>query len=201
MSYIVFNAQGGGTPGSDLRTLTGNTGGAISGDASYNINLLGAGSVTVTGSGNTLTITDGGLSSTQFDTDSGSAVPSSNIIQIIGGTNITTSGAGNTVTINASADLEKNYTSVNTSPYVVLAADEYIGVDSSGGAIQINLPNAPSTGRVYTIKDSTGSAASFNITVTTVGGSVNIDGATTFVMNTAYQAVNLIFSGTAYEIY
>lgn len=158
MSYIVFNAQGGGTPGSDLRTLTGDTGGAISGDASYNINLVGTGGVTVAGSGNTLTI---------------SSTPSSTL----------------------------DYTAVNSSPYVVGASDVYLGVDCSGGAITIQLPNAPTTGQYYIIKDSTGSAAANNITVTTVGGTVNIDGATTFVMNSDYQAVNLIFSGTSYEIY
>ena len=98
MSYIVYNAQGGGTPGSDLRTVTGNTGGAISGDVSYNIDLVGAGSVTVTGAGNTLTITDGGLSATQFDADSGSAVPAANNLDIFGGTGIDTSGSGNIVT-------------------------------------------------------------------------------------------------------
>lgn len=109
-----------------------------------------------------------------------------------------TNGAGS-ITIASSNNLA--YTLVNTTPYVVLTTDDYLGVDSSGGAIQVNLPNAPSTGRTLTIKDKTGSAATHNITVTTVGGAVTIDGTTTFVMNTAYQSVNVIFNGTSYEIW
>lgn len=118
------------------------------------------------------------------------------------GTNISISTAtADQIIISASADLELTYTAVNTSPYVVLATDQFLGVDSSGGAIQVNLPNAPATGRVFNIKDSTGSAAGTNITVTTVGGVVNIDGATTFVLNSAYQAINVIFTGSEYLVY
>ncbi len=87
------------------------------------------------------------------------------------------------------------------SPYVVLDTDEFISCDSTSGVIQINLPNAPATGRVIAIKDAVGQAAAFNITVTTVGGIVNIDGGTSYVMNTAYEAINVIFDGSAYLIY
>lgn len=90
---------------------------------------------------------------------------------------------------------------VSSSPHTVAETEYYLSVDCSGGAITINLPNAPTTGRVFMVKDSTGSAASNNITVTTAGGSVTIDGATTFVMNTAYEAVNVIFNGTSYEVW
>ncbi len=93
------------------------------------------------------------------------------------------------------------YTNVNTTPYVVLVTDVYLGVDSSGGAIQINLPNAPVVGRVIVIKDRTGSAAINAITVTTVGGVVLIDGAITFVMNTNYQSIQVLFDGTTYQIF
>ena len=93
------------------------------------------------------------------------------------------------------------YTPVNTSPYVALTTDEYISVDCSGGAITIELPNAATLGKVYTIKDKTGSASTHNITVTTVGGAVNIDGAVTYAMNTNYQALNIIGNATTWEIY
>jgi len=55
--------------------------------------------------------------------------------------------------------------------------------------------------QVFIIKDRTGSAAANNITVTTVGGAVNIDGATSFVMNTAYQSIQVIGNGSTYEIF
>ena len=93
------------------------------------------------------------------------------------------------------------YTNVNTTPYVVLNADQFLSVDSSGSAIQVNLPNAPTTGRFLIIKDRTGNAVVNNITVTTVGGAVLIDGATTFVMNTNYESIQVLFNGTSYEVY
>jgi hypothetical protein len=87
------------------------------------------------------------------------------------------------------------------SAYTVLTTDYYLSCDVSAGVLVINLANAPTTGRVIIVKDSTGSAASFNITVTTVGGVVTIDGATTFVMNTAYESSSFVFNGTSYEIF
>lgn len=93
------------------------------------------------------------------------------------------------------------YTPVSSSPYVVAAGDQFLGVDTSSIAVTINLPNAPTTSRIFTIKDAAGSSATHNITVTTVGGSVTIDGATSYTVNTNYQSINLIFNGTSYEIY
>lgn len=120
---------------------------------------------------------------------------------IVAGTGVTITPGANTITISASGTETLTYTAVSTTPYVVLTTDEFLGVDSSGGTRQINLPNAPSTGRVFYVKDTTGSANTNAITVTTVGGVVNIDGATTYVMNTQYAAISLIFTGTAYSIF
>lgn len=120
---------------------------------------------------------------------------------ITAGAGITVTPGANTITIASSGITPATYTNVNTSPYVVLSTDEYLSVDSSGGAITIQLPNAATLSRVFVVKDRTGSAAINNITVTTVGGAVNIDGATTFVMNTAYQAVDIIGNGSTYEIF
>jgi hypothetical protein len=92
-------------------------------------------------------------------------------------------------------------TSHAATPYVVAATDYYISVDVTAGVVQVNLPNAPASNRIFVIKDKVGLAATSNITVTTVGGAVNIDGATTYVMNTAYESIQLIFNGTSYEIY
>lgn len=97
-----------------------------------------------------------------------------------------------------------NYTSVNAaaSPYTVLTTDYYISVDSSGGAVTLNFPNAPTFKQVWIVKDRTGNAATNNITLTTPGGTVTFDGSTTFVMNSNLQATQLIANSTpAYEIY
>lgn len=150
-----FGPKGG--PG--LLTITGNSGGAVAGNASRNINLFGGSGVTVTG-------------------DPGA----------------------NTLTITADAS-SITYKTVNSSPYVVLSTDEYLSVDSSGGAITLQFPNAAVQAKSFIVKDKSGSAATHNITITTVGGAVLIDGATSFVMNTNYESVNLMGSGSAYELF
>jgi hypothetical protein len=109
----------------------------------------------------------------------------------------------NTLNLETSGTEVYNVTQVDDtdSPYTLLSSDHYISCDVSLGVLTINLPNAPATGRVYTIKDMGGDAATNNITVTTVGGVVTIDGATTFVINSAYQAISVIFNGTSYEVF
>jgi len=120
---------------------------------------------------------------------------------ITAGGGITVTPGANTITISATGTTSFNYTNVNTTPYVVLITDDYLSVDSSGGPISVLLPNAAALGQVFIIKDRTGSAATNNITVTTVGGLVNIDGATTFVMNTAFESIQVIGNGSTYEIF
>jgi len=87
------------------------------------------------------------------------------------------------------------------SPYTVLSTDEFLACQTSGGVITIKLPNAPTTGRVITIKDSNGAAATSNISITTVGGAVTIDGQTTYTMSTNYQSISVIFDGSNYEVF
>lgn len=103
----------------------------------------------------------------------------------------------------SSGILTLNYTFVDhaLSPYTTISTDSFIGVDSSGGVVSILLPNAPTTGRVYIVKDITGSAFTDHITVTTVGGAVLIDLSTTFVINTPLQAAQFLFNGTKYLIF
>lgn len=123
------------------------------------------------------------------------------LANISAGTGISITNAANSITIAATGTTTLAYTNVAATPYVVLTTDEFISVDSSGGAITVELPNAATLGRAFIIKDRTGSAGANAITVTTVGGVVNIDAAPTFVMNTAYQSVQVIGNGTTYEIY
>lgn len=120
------------------------------------------------------------------------------------GSNITIANAPGAITISSNSGAQVvNYVSVNNaaSPYNALTTDYYIGADTSGGVVTIRLPNAPSTGRIFVIKDKSGTSAASAITVTTVGGVVNIDGATTYTINSAYQAISVLFNGTSYEVF
>jgi len=86
-------------------------------------------------------------------------------------------------------------------PYTVSATDRYVIVNQTvGAAMTINLPAAPVAGRLVTVKDAKGDAATNNITVK---GGVNIDavvGATGVVINTAYGCIDFIFNGSTWSI-
>lgn len=92
------------------------------------------------------------------------------------------------------------YTPTAATPYTVLTTDACIGVDCSGGAKQVNLPNAPSVGSAWIIKDVTGNCAANNITVTTSAGVVLIDLAATYVLNIAYASITAVWTGTKYIV-
>lgn len=145
----------------------------------------------------------GGVGPTSsFPTDAGIAIPAAGVLNVLGGQGITTTGSGNTVTV-ASTGVAYQYVNVTfaDSPYTVLLVDTYISVDSSGGAVTILLPNDALLGEPYVVKDRTGDAATNNITITTVGGIVNIDGNTSFVMDNDFQATSIIGNGLTYELY
>lgn len=92
-------------------------------------------------------------------------------------------------------------TTVATTPFVVTTSMSFLSVDSSAAPITIQLPNSPPVGANWTIKDATGSANTNNITVTTVGGVKTIDGVTSYVMNTQFAAINVIYTDPNYEIF
>ena len=82
----------------------------------------------------------------------------------------------------------ETYTSVTDAAYTAKAGDQVIGVNRAG-PVAITLPSAEvRPGRIYTVKDESGAAASNNITVATEG-SETIDGSATNVIATNYQGV------------
>lgn len=124
------------------------------------------------------------------------------VAAITGGLNITITGtATNPIVSESQAQLLTNYSVANASPYVVTTTDFYITVDTSTIPITIQLPNAPTIYRRFVIKDSAGNASVQNVTVTTVGGVLNIDAAPTFVMNTNYEAMELVYDGFGYQVF
>lgn len=84
---------------------------------------------------------------------------------------------------------------------VTVATTDYIIClnKTSGASTAINLPSTPATGTLFVIKDCKGDAATNNMTVTPAAG--NIDGAGTFVMTVNYQSINVVYSGTQWNIF
>lgn len=143
-----------------------------------------------------------GLTDGQIAIGSTAGVPAA--ATLTAGTNITITNAANSITISSGTGSQiVAYTSITSglSPYTVLSTDYYISADTTGGVISVLLPNAPTTGRIFVVKDKAGTSATNAITVTTVGGVVTIDGSATYTINTNKEAISLIFNGTSYEVY
>ncbi len=88
-------------------------------------------------------------------------------------------------------------TSPGAYPYTTLPQDGVILVDSSSARTIVPLAS-PTTGQMHRIKDNVGSAAANNITITPSGK--NIDGAASFVINTNYGSVDIVYNGTEWSI-
>ena len=147
---------------------------------------------------------------TDFVTNNGTAITAGNIINVLGtgvassgvstAGNLWTTGSGNTVTIfETKAQFVTNYTAVNANSYVVQLSDYYVAVNSSSFPTSVTLPVAPTTGRLFVIKDTSGNAQSDNITVT-AGGTL-IDGSASYIIIENYGAANFLYNGTSYETF
>ncbi len=120
---------------------------------------------------------------------------------IVGGTGITITPSSNQILVSSSGTSNFNYTNVNSSPYTVLATDEYLSVDCSGGPITLNFSTTPTLGRTFIVKDRTGSANTNNITLSTTS-LVTFDViSSSYIMNTQFAAIEVIGNGTAYELF
>jgi len=155
----------------------------------------------------TITMVDADLDlaevTTTFTCDTGTALGSSNAVSLIGSGGIATTGAGSTITVVGAGETEISITPLDNtdSPYTVLSTDYYMSCDVSAGVLTVLLPNAPTTGKVFIVKDSTGDSTTNNITVTTVGGVVTIDGTTSRVIATDFLSLSFVFNGTSYEVF
>jgi hypothetical protein len=169
--------------------------GGGTGSTSFNTN-----GVVISGTSSTAALT--ALSLTDGQVVIGSSAGAPTAATLTAGAGITITNGHNSISI-AANDFAFAYTNVAhvASPYTVLSTDEYISVDCSGGAVTLKFPNAPTANRTWVIKDRTGSASTYNISVTTVGGSVTIDGQTTYTIAGNYGAVQLLWNGVSYEIY
>ena len=88
-------------------------------------------------------------------------------------------------------------TSGSANPFTIAASDEVISITTINAPWQINLPASPTAGDTYTIKDSNGNAALFNITVS--GNGVNIDGGfASVVLMTNFTQATFTYSGATW---
>lgn len=102
---------------------------------------------------------------------------------------------GTSFTVNK--PFKKMVVNVSTT-YTVLKSDDIIFTDSTGGAFTITLPITPLNGEIYAIKDTNGTAATNNITVS--GNGKNIDGFSTFLLNQAYAESSFVYNGTQWSV-
>lgn len=174
---------------------TANTGVAV--PSANNLNIFGA------------TVAAG--STPVYTTGSGSTITTNvQITQALAASDATKIGLGNFYNANFTVDsngfvqllpFKITFITHADSPYTVLDTDGYIAADATAGTIEIKLPNAPATSRVIIIKDQKGKSSTNNITVTTIGSVVTVDGETSYLIASNYAAISLIFDGTSYEVF
>lgn len=187
------------TSGTGVLMLTGNTGGAISPNMSNNMNIIGSGALTVTGTPmtNTLTISESGAVATSYVEDSGVAVPVGGILNIVGIGGLQTSGSGAFVSIGTNGSLASQFV---TDSGTATTAGETIfisggtGVTTSGAGNIVTINAASSVATTFAADSGTATPASNIIHVS--GGSTGLttlgSGSTVSLAGT----LNVAYGGT-----
>ncbi len=193
-----------------ISTLTGNTGGLVTGDGNANIDFVGDGiGITITGNPGTHTLTaslvGGGVAAQSFDTDDGTAVPVAGVINIIAdtasvnaGSSVSFSGTGNTVTLNVTDSNDNTIIGRNSGSGVIAGGDNTILGEASGVSLTSGSDNtiiggtagaAISSGSNNIIIGSTaGSALATSDSLNTIIGGTGFVGASDFIVVTAGAA-------------
>ncbi len=152
----------------------------------------------------------GGVGILTITGDNAIAVPPlAGNINLIGGTGITVDATGpHTLTVSTSGSQNYTVTQVTfaDSPYTVLPTDEYLSVDSTGGAVIINLPDAPATGKTFYIKDAAGQSqiGGKSITIKSLTGAATVDLGASYIENSVqFESAGVLFNGNTsnYELF
>ena len=89
-----------------------------------------------------------------------------------------------------------------TADYNITAADHFIGVDTTSGAVTVTLPARSSIGegKIYIIKDEGGASATNGIKVQ-CADSARIDNLTSITLSSNYCAISIYFNASDWHIY
>jgi hypothetical protein len=86
-----------------------------------------------------------------------------------------------------------------STPVTLTSGSSFVQLVNYAGAVTINLPATPINGQVFKIKDISGNALLYNITV--VGNAGNIDGSANATINTSYGALELMWDTASSQWY
>lgn len=154
----------------------------------------GTASAVSVSAGATLIITNSVINSTNAAAIAGAGIIAASTLSFINtSSTITTTTQTPLVTSNDAWKV----TTPGAYPYTTVPQDRMILVDTSSARSIVPLAS-PTKGQFHRIKDSVGSAAANNITITPSGA--NIDGAASSVINVAYGSVDIVFNGTEWSI-
>ena len=91
---------------------------------------------------------------------------------------------------------------VTTTPYTISNDDDVIFINRPSAVSSVVLPSTGTDGskkRSFYIKDYSGNAATFPITITAAGGKT-IDGGTFAILNGGYSYIQAIYDGTNWKL-
>jgi hypothetical protein len=181
-------------------SVPSNTGAAlynVSGTLYWNGSSLGGGGISYPGAG--VANSTGSAWGTSYTVSGTGTVLAATASPTFTGT-VTEGSQTMTGTFTSSGNFVLPIRVVTASGAVTVSAStdyEVVVNKGTGAATTVNLPSSPATGQVFVIKDGKGDAATNNITVTPAAG--NIDGSSTYVINTAYGAAAFIYNGTQWN--
>lgn len=136
-----------------ISTLSGNTGGLVSGDNNANVSFIGDNvGITITGDPGSHTMTaslvGGGAAAQSFPTDDGTAIPAAGVLNIIAetanlnaGATVGFTGAGNTVTLNVTDNNDNTVIGKDSGNSTMSGGDNTILGESSGVSLSSGSDN------------------------------------------------------------